>query len=185
MNFNSHYHLTGKHAFLSASQYHWIRYEDEKFDNTYKNRLEAQRGSQFHELAAELIRLGVKLPRTAKTINAYVNDAISFKMTPEQILFYSENAFGTADAIMFRDNVLRIHDLKTGINKASFDQLRIYVAFFCLEYKYDPKDLQIILRIYQNDDVQELIPDPEEIYQIMRQLIKFDNRIRELEEALT
>jgi hypothetical protein len=30
MNFNEHSTLVGQHAFLSASYYHWINYDDQK-----------------------------------------------------------------------------------------------------------------------------------------------------------
>lgn len=63
-------------------------------------------------------------------MNMYVNDAISFRMVPEQILFYSENCFGTADTIVFRNGTLRIHDLKTGVVPAHMEQLEIYAALF-------------------------------------------------------
>lgn len=77
--------------------------------------------------------IGQKLPRLNKTLNAYVNDAIGYKMIPEQILFYSDNCFGTADAIVFRNGLLRIHDLKTGVIPAHMEQLEVYAALFCLE----------------------------------------------------
>ena len=30
MTFNKHYDLMGKHAFLGASKYHWINYDEDK-----------------------------------------------------------------------------------------------------------------------------------------------------------
>ncbi len=114
MNFNNHLNLEGRHAFLGASQWHWINYDDEKLVDTYTRRQATLRGNVLHAFAADCIRLGQKLPDIQQTLNMYVNDAIGFKMTPEQILYYSENCFGTADAICFRNNMLRIHDLKTG-----------------------------------------------------------------------
>ena len=101
MNFNKHSALEGQHAFLGASKYHWINYDDEKIATAYANHLATLKGTQLHEFAAQCIRLGQKLPRSEKTLNMYVNDAIGFKMIPEQILVYSENCFGTADAILF------------------------------------------------------------------------------------
>ena len=68
----------------------------------------------------------VKLPKTKQTLNMHVNDAIGFKMDPEVVLYYSENCFGTADAISFKDNLLRIHDLKTGFSETNILQLKIY-----------------------------------------------------------
>ena len=106
MNFNKHSTLEGQHAFLGASKYHWINYDDEKIATAYANHLATLKGTQLHEFAAQCIRLGQKLPRSEKTLNMYVNDAIGFKMIPEQILVYSDNCFGTADAILFRNNFL-------------------------------------------------------------------------------
>jgi hypothetical protein len=177
MIFNRHSDLVGKHAFLSASKYHWVRYTDEKLDDTFRNHQAAQRGSDLHALAAELIRLKVKLPNTKQTMNMYVNDALGFRMTPEQILFVSYNCFGTADAISFKKNLLRIHDLKTGVNAASLTQLRIYAAMFCIEYGVNPADIRIELRIYQNDEIEVDKPEPEEIQEIMATILTFDRRI--------
>jgi hypothetical protein len=182
MIFNNHFALAGRHAVLSASKYHWLRYSDEKFDEVYKTQLAARAGTQMHDLAANLIKLKVKLPRVDKTLNLYVNDAIGFRMEPEQMVVYSANAFGTADALSFRKGVLRVHDLKTGTTKASFDQLIIYVAFFCLEYDVRPGEIQIELRIYQNDEVQIYEPEVEEVIAAMSTIIRFDRRIQALEE---
>ena len=79
-------------------------------------------------------------------------------MTTEVCLFYSINAFGTADAISFRNNTLRIHDLKNGRTPASIKQLEIYAALFCLEYSFNPRDIDIELRLYQLDEV--LVENP-------------------------
>ena len=56
----------------------------------------------------------------------------------EQALYYSDNCFGTADAISFKKNFLRIHDLKTGVTPGSMKQLLIYASMFCLEYNFLP-----------------------------------------------
>lgn len=179
MIFNDHYKLAGQHAFLSASNYHWINYDHDKLDRTFATAMAAKRGTELHALAHEAIRLGVKL-RGSNSLAAYVNDAIGFKMTPEQILYYSENCFGTADAIAFRKNVLRIHDLKTGVNPASVHQLEVYAAMFCLEYRVNPFDIQMELRIYQNDDVSLTMGDPDVVTHIMEKIISFDKRIKEI-----
>jgi hypothetical protein len=112
----------------------------------------------------------------------FVNDAIGFKMTSEQILFYSINCFGTADAISFRGNLLRIHDLKTGTTKASMSQLLIYAALFCLEYDIRPGDIEIELRIYQNNDVDILNPTADMILPIMDKIVQFDKLLNKLKE---
>ena len=180
MDFNKHYDLTGKHAFLGASKYHWINYDEEKLTESWTRAMAVQRGTQYHELAAMLIRMGEKLPRSKKTLNMYVNDAIGFRMTPEQPLYYSENCFGTADAISFRDGLLRIHDLKTGMIPAHIEQLLVYSALFCLEYHVKPAEIGIELRIYQNDAVLIHEPEVDEIFPIIDKIVSFDKRIRQL-----
>lgn len=188
MNWNTHFALVGQHAFLSASKYHWINYDEEKLDRAYIQAEAAKRGTELHQLAHDLIRLGVKLPKNSKTLNLYVNDALGFRMTPEQVLFYSVNCFGTPDAISFseRTMVLRISDLKTGSTATSEKQLLVYAALFCLEYGYRPFDLERVeLRIYQNDEVREYLADPEDISYIMEKIKAFDKRIEAIrEEAL-
>ena len=180
MNFNKHSKLEGLHAFLSASQYHWIRYDDNKIIEKYNSQQQAKLGTELHDFASKCIQLGQKLPKSKKTLNCFVNDAIGFRMNSEQVLFYSENCFGTADAISFdeRKGILRIHDLKTGKIPAHFEQLMIYAAIFCLEYSYDPSKLQIELRIYQNDEIVELFPDPNDIQEIMNTIIRFDKLLK-------
>lgn len=182
MNFNMHSNLQGQHAFLSASNYHWINYSDEKMATNYSKHLATIRGTQLHEFAAQAIKLGQKLPRAQKTLNMYVNDAIGFKMTPEQVLYYSDNCFGTADAISFRDNTLRIHDLKTGETPAYIEQLMIYAALFCLEYKIKPGNIKTELRIYQFDQIFGHQPQADEILPVMDKIIQFDKIIDHIKE---
>lgn len=185
MNFMKHFELEGKHAFLGASNYHWINYDSDKLINTYMRRQATLKGTALHELAAQLIELGQKLPKSKKTLNMYVNDAIGFKMKPEQVLYYSDNCFGTADAISFRNNILRIHDLKTGFTPAHMEQLLIYAALFCLEYKVKPSEIQFELRIYQNDEILIINPTAEDIVPIIDKIITFDKVIEKIkrEEA--
>ena len=183
MQFNPHYNLEGCHAFLGASKYHWINYDNEKLDESYKRYRAVQRGTELHEFACRAIELGIKLPKSKKTLNMYVNDAIGYKMTPEQVLYYSDNCFGTADAISFRKNLLRIHDLKTGITPTHIEQLEIYAALFCLEYGVDPGKIDIELRIYQSDEIVVANPGIEVIAPIMDKIITFDKRINKLKEV--
>lgn len=184
MNFVKHSDLEGLHAFLGASKYHWINYDDKKIADSYKKYLSVLKGTELHEFASMCIRLNQKLPQTTQTLNMFVNDAIGFKMTSEQVLFYSENCFGTADAISFRDNHLRIHDLKTGANPTHMEQLKIYAALFCLEYKYKPKDIDISLRIYQSDEIIEYEPTAEEIQSIINKIVSADKIITKLKKTL-
>lgn len=184
VDFNSHSQIEGAHAFLSPSKHHWLNYNEDKLDQAYYAALAAQRGTEMHVLAHDLIRLGVKLPDIPKTLNMYVNDAIGFRLRTEQILFYSVNCFGQADAIGFRNNRLRIADLKTGVNPASEHQLEIYAAIFCLEYRIDPLEIETELRLYQNDDVRIFPTDPDVIIHVMDKIKVFDKRIRAIREEL-
>lgn len=184
MNFNKHYDLVGQHAFLSASKYHWVNYDEEKIGSAYTRYMAVQKGTDLHDLASRLIRLKVKLPKSNKSLNSYVNDAIGFRMQPEQPLYYSPNSFGTADSISFRDRILRIHDLKTGESAVKITQLEIYAALFCLEYKIDPKAIQIELRIYQSDEIVVHKPESDDIRQIMEKIIRFDKRIEILKSEM-
>ena len=160
MNFVKHSNLEGQHAFLGASTYHWINYTEEKVADAYAKYRAAQRGTVLHSFAAQCIKLGQRLPKSQKTLNMYVNDAIGYKMTPEQILYYSPNCFGTADAISFRGDMLRIHDLKTGESPTHMEQLRIY----------------------QNDGIICHQPTIEDIFPIMDRIITFDKIINSIKE---
>ncbi len=101
-------------------------------------------------------------------------------MTPEQVLYFSENSFGTADAISFRNNLLRIHDLKTGVTPAHMEQLEIYAALFCLEYAIKPSEIEMELRIYQLDDVLIFQPTVEDIAPIMDKIRTFDKILKRI-----
>jgi len=155
MNFNEHWELKGKHAFLSPSSPYWLNYDRDKLRRVYRNLKAKEMGTKLHAFAEEAITYGVKLSHSKRTLNQYVNDAIGFGLQPEKILYYSDHCFGTADAIDFNNSLLRIHDLKTGKHPASFKQLEVYAALFCLEYGIDPSQIDIILRIYQNDEIFE------------------------------
>lgn len=182
MDFINHKNLSGLHAPFSPSQSSWLRYDDDKALEVFANKKAAEMGTRLHAWAKETIDLGIKQPRSKKTIYTYVNDAIGFKMSTEVVLFYSERFFGTADAISFRDNVLRIHDLKTGRISADMEQLEIYAALFCLEYRVKPEDIQMELRLYQNDDVVVYNPIGEDIRQIMDKIVHLDKVLASVEE---
>lgn len=166
---------------MSPSQYHWLNYDDDKFDRVFAMRQEAKRGTELHAFAAEAIRLKVLL-RGETTLALYVNDAIRFRMKPEQALVYRANAFGTADAISFRKNLLRIHDLKNGKTLTSWKQPECYAALFCLEYMEDPFKIKIELRLYQNDEYRVHVPDPGDIKSIMEKYKYRSRRVDELKD---
>lgn len=185
MNFNEHYELEGLHAFLSPSQYHWVNYDLEKLEDRFYNHRAKELGTELHEYAATAIKLGRKQPKTKDTVSMFVNDALGYSMRPEQALYYSPNCFGHADALGFtKGKILRIHDLKTGKTPASMMQLKVYAAIFCLEYGFDPHDLEIHLRIYQLNEKIEEDPDPDEIQDIMVIIVTFDNHLNKLKEAM-
>jgi hypothetical protein len=185
VDFRRHSLQPGSHALLSPSNYHWVNYDEDKLDRVYFTQLAARRGNDLHALACEMIRLGVKLPEDQKTLSMYVNDAIGYRMTPEQVLYYSENCFGTTDAISFRANVLRVSDYKSGVSSTSFSQLDIYVALFCHEYRFSPFDIKIEERIYQNDEVRLVEPDPVHITYVMDRIVTLDKRIKTLKEEVS
>lgn len=182
MKFIEHSNLNGQHAFLSASSYHWLNYDQDKLTERYLKHKAIQRGTDLHDLACRHIKLGVRMPGTKRSLDAYVNDAIGYHMEPEVVLYYSPNCFGTADAIGFQKNFLRIHDLKTGESDTSFRQLEIYAALFCLEYHYNPEDLNgIELRIYQYDEPPRIEnPEPSLIRTTMNKIIESDEIIEKL-----
>ena len=209
MNFEKHSELIGTHAFLSPSQNAWTNYTEEKLIQRYLNAKAVERGTLLHAYACDAITLNRHQPRSKETLCMYVNDALGYRMEPEQRLFYSYNCYGTADAICYRNNTLRIHDLKTGETEAHMKQLYIYAALFCLEYQqkvdelrkkgfgdidiarkldlrpeeihFDPARMNdIVLRIYQNNEVQEDHPDPVDIQDLMKLIIEDDLVIQRL-----
>jgi len=177
MLFNRHSDLEGRHARLSASNYHWTEYDEEKMARVILTAEAAARGTALHNLAHDMIKLKVRLEDNGKTLNSYVNDAIRFRMTPELVIRATDNAFGTADAVSFRDNKLRIHDLKTGVGATSIRQLEIYAAFFCIEYRFNPRDIDIEMRIYQNDEVKIFDTDINAIIHVMEATRSHDQLI--------
>ena len=181
MQFNSHKLLAGLHAPFSPSQPSWLRYDDSKAVEAYANRQAAEMGTKLHAWAKDTIDLGIKQPKSKKTLYAYVNDAIGYKMDTEVILYYSDRFFGTADAISFRDGFLRIHDLKTGKTSVHMEQLMIYAALFCLEYKVKPGTIDMELRIYQNDDILVCNPTAEDIVPIMDKIVHLNKMFDKIE----
>ena len=180
MNFAKHSNLEGLHAPFSPSKSSWLRYDEDKALTVYRNMRAKEIGTRLHAWAKETIDLGIKQPRSKKTLYAYVNDAIGFKMSTEVVLYYSDYFFGTADAICFRNNFLRIHDLKTGMHEASMEQLEIYAALFCLEYRVKPNELDgCELRLYQSDEVICHVADPKDILAIMNKIVQLNKALEQ------
>ena len=206
MRFISHSDLKSKHALLSPSQPYWLGYSEDKLFQKFLSTYAQSMGTYLHELAETLIKNGIKLKKSDKNVvlvhllengiprnvidmdriynnfMVYVNDAIGFKLTPEQILYYSDYCFGTADAISFRNNFLRIHDLKTGKSPAHMEQLEVYAALFCLEYKIKPGEIEMELRIYQNEEVLYHKPTAEDILPIMDDIIRNSKALERMNE---
>lgn len=119
-----------------------------------------------------------------EAVRYYINDGIGFGMNIEQPLYYSDNCFGHADTISFNNNLLRIHDLKTGTNPAHIEQLEIYAALFCLNYKIKPGDIKIELRLYQWDGIEVEKPETEIISFIADKIISNEKIAREIEKEI-
>lgn len=181
MIFTKHSDLEGLHAPFSASSSSWLRYDDNKAVEVYSNMKAKETGTLLHSWAKNTIDLGIKQPRSKKTLYTYVNDAIGFKMKTEVVLYYSKYFFGTADAICFRNGILRIHDLKTGKSPVRMDQLLVYTALFCLEYKFKPSDIKVELRIYQNDEVICHNPEADEILEVIETIIHLNKLLEQFE----
>lgn len=209
MNFEKHSDLAGTHAFLSPSNNAWTNYDEEKLVQRYLSAEAVKRGTLLHEFACQAILLHRQQPRTKDSLCLYVNDALGYGMTPEQPLFYSFNCYGTADAICYKKNILRIHDLKTGDIEAHMKQLYIYAALFCLEYgrfademrkkgmndidiaakfgirpnetHFEPEQMDdIVLRIYQFDGFREEHPNPMDIRELMNIIVADDRILKNL-----
>ena len=208
MIFEKHLNLQGKHALLAPSQPNWLRYNDDQLYQKYVSGYSQAMGTSLHELAATLISNNLKLKKGDKltvlshllsddipkevidieriysNFMTYVNDAIGFKLTPEQVLYYSDYCFGTADAISFRNNFLRIHDYKSGTNPAKMEQLLVYAALFCLEYKIKPGEIETELRIYQNDEIVFHNPTADEILPVMDAIIHHSKTLERINEGV-
>ena len=205
MEWNDHSKLKGSHALLSASQYSWLRYSDEQLYERYVASYAQILGTCLHELACDLITEKIKLAKNDKhlilhhlaknhiprnvfdmdfifpNLVSYVNDAIGYRMDAEKILYFSDNAYGTADAICFRNNFLRVHDYKSGKGTVKMDQLYIYVALFCLEYNIKPGEIEIETRLYHANEILIDNPTAEDILPIMDLIVmndKFLSKIR-------
>ena len=197
--FNKHSELEGKHALLGASKHAWLNYDDEQLVRSYYSSFAQPIGTLVHSYAKKKIKYRqpmednrseknnlilhllendipsqvIQVDNLFYNLMPYVNDAIGYKMTPEQVLYYSEYSFGTADAISYGRNTLRIHDLKTGVSPVSMDQLMVYAAWFFLEYKKEVnfQKSHTELRIYQNQEVIVHTPTNQEISEVMDKVI--------------
>lgn len=208
MLWNDHSRYEGLHAFLGASNFRWINWEEGLFEQKYYNQFASKLGTAIHSLAKDCIINRIKLSKTDKrlvevslyregiprgafdseeillNLVPFVNDAIGYHMSPEIILFYSPNCFGTTDAICFneKEKILRIHDLKTGVTPAHIEQLIVYAALFCVEYKKNPYDFKTELRIYQSDQAIIFEAEAQEIERYMFLIKDRDDLIKKFLE---
>lgn len=204
MYWNDHKEFEGLHAFLGASQYHWMKWTDDILKQRYINSFSTDIGTIIHELASKCIKRKVKLTdedtnliymtlkdnhipdnvcnikKILDNVKNFINDSIDNNMSSEVILFYSDLAFGTTDAINFNGKKLLIFDLKTGVIQARFEQLLIYSALFCLEYDIIPTTISFELRIYQSGDVIQFEPKGEEIQWYMDTIVTTEQKLRDI-----
>lgn len=207
MNWNRHSNLEGSHAFLSASKYSWLNKSSDELVDSFKNSYATSIGTLLHAYAADSIRFrervhkgdarGIKLDLMRRgipeyaidiqavfpTLMSYVNDAVGFRMDPEVLLYYSDLCFGTADSIQVDGDVLRIHDLKTGVTTAKMDQLMIYAGLFYLEYGCKPEKFKTQLRIYQMNEVIVHEPEIEDIREVMDRIVECDRVLQRIKEV--
>lgn len=213
MQFNPHRHLEGRHAIFSASSWYWLNDEPDDLVNRLCSQYASTIGTILHNVACKHIKYRMKLHKYDKNnvmlelltnripaivvdaidfdsmftnLMAYVNDCIGFRMEPEVVLAYSDNFFGTTDAIVYseKERFLRIHDLKTGISAASMNQLKIYAALFCLEYHIKPGNIDTELRIYQQNEVSIANPEADEILPIMDKITTTDKFLTRINEEV-
>lgn len=199
----------GDHAFLGASKHSWLNYDEEQLENAWKRQYATLKGTVLHELASKLIDHSIKLlrrdthlvllyllengvPRSVIDLDQimlnlvpYVQDGIGYRMRTEQVLYYSDNCFGTADSIIFdeKKSLLRIHDYKSGITPVQLAQLEIYDALFCLEYDIKPGEIEHELRIYQDGDQLIGKPTASDILPTMDKIVRYDKLIESFKEA--
>lgn len=163
------------HAIMSPSQNAWLNYDEAKLYKLFHQKNIKALGSRLHEFVKEAISLKRRLAGN-DSISCFTNDCIKHNMVPEYFIFYSENAFGTADAIYYSktEGVLKIFDLKTGMNKASFKQLELYACYFLLSMDIKPI-IKIILRIYQFNEIFEFQPKQKDLEDLMNRIVWIDN----------
>lgn len=217
MNYNKHSELIDKHAFLGASRYSWLNKDSDQLLTMYSRQYIQSIGTALHDIARKHIKHRFKLTKNSKkevllsviedyhipgyvidraidydfvfnNLLTYVNDAIGYRMVPEQILYYSKDCFGTTDAITpldatFKSRTLRIHDLKTGTTPAHIEQLLIYAALFFLEYNTKPGDLDVELRIYQGCEVLCHKAEADDILPVMDRIVTANETIQRLKEV--
>ena len=143
MNYETYSNLVGKHAMFSPSSTNLLDKDNQYIVGFWARKFIPEIGTALHDIARAHIKNSIKLTKYTKSevllalidtykiplpvikraidfddkyknLMIYVNDAIKYRMIPEQILYFSKLIFGTADAISALDDiertgVLRIH----------------------------------------------------------------------------
>ena len=131
MNFNKHFDKEGKHAILSASSWRWLNDDKDSLVKRISSQYAQTIGTILHSIAYKHIKFRIKMNKFDKknvmlellsngipgividtvdfdsmyeNLMNYVNDCVGFKMYPEVVLYYSDNFFGTTDAISYNEN---------------------------------------------------------------------------------
>ena len=181
MSWGRYSKLKGQHALLSPSNYHWINYDKEKLLKVLYNQKMKERGTKLHEFASEAINLK-RYQAGNDNVSQFVNDCIDMKMHSEEVVYATEYAFGTADAINEVNDVIYIFDLKTGEHKAKFTQLYLYAAFYCIMNDINPISKKYVFRIYQYEEYEQLEGDPLEVKRLMELTIEDSDVVKAIEE---
>ena len=213
MEFHVHRHLEGKHALFSPSNWYWLNDDHDDLVKRLCSQYASTIGTILHNVARNHIKYRIKLHKYDKNnvllelltngvpaivvdtidfdsmfdnLMSYVNDGIGFRMEPEVVLAYSDNFYGTTDAITYseRDRFLRIHDYKSGVTPANMNQVKIYAALFCLEYAIKPGNISTELRIYQSNEVIVDNPEADDILPIMDKIVTTDKFLTRINEEV-
>ena len=162
----------------SIEEFMFNKYYIEKYDSL------SSEGSRVMLCFKKLIK---QYPEMLNCVKSYVNDTIGYKMHPEVVLYFSDDLFGTSDALIFnkKDKLLRIHDLKTGATLAHVEQLMGYAALFCLEQHIDPMSINYELCIYQGNDILVATPDGSDVKPFYDWYVEADEALREFKGGLS
>jgi len=168
---------SNKETFNSIDEYIFNKYYDQEMDSISKT------GNRILSCLKQVTK---NQPEFIENIRAYVNDAIGYKMYPEVVLYFTDEFFGTTDALIFneKERLLRVHDLKTGVSIVHVEQLMGYAALFCLEQNIDPLTINYELRIYQGNDILVATPDGNDVKQFVDQYLAFDKEVKIFEGGL-
>ena len=78
-------------------------------------------------------------------------------------------------------DIMKFSYLRRIIPEKHFEQLKVYAALFCLEYKQKPAMIDIELRVYKKDEVAICNPDSDEIVHIMNHIVHLDKLLAKID----